>query len=68
MYNIYHGYGRNSRRVIRDDGRVFESTSAANISAYGYSGGSIRHAIESGKKVKGHFWYWADGKAENSRK
>ena len=57
--DIYAGLGGGKKRVRRDDGKIFDSIAAASMSAYGYAGSGIKRAITTGRKAKGHHWYWA---------
>lgn len=41
---------------------------AASMSAYGYAGSGIKRAITTGRKAKGHHWYWADEISEDSQR
>lgn len=50
------------------DGKVFDSIAAASMSAYGYAGSGIKRAITTGRKAKGHHWYWADEISEDSQR
>lgn len=66
--DIYAGLGGGKKRVRRDDGKIFDSIAAASISAYGYAGSGIKRAITTGRKAKGHHWYWADEISEDSQR
>ena len=47
---------------------VSDSIAAASMSAYGYAGSGIKRAITTGRKAKGHHWYWADEISEDSQR
>lgn len=66
--DIYAGLGGGKKRVRRDDGKIFDSIAAASMSAYGYAGSGIKRAITTGRKAKGHHWYWADEISEDSQR
>lgn len=67
-YRHHAGLGGGKKRVRRDDGKIFDSIAAASMSAYGYAGSGIKRAITTGRKAKGHHWYWADEISEDSQR
>nr|DAN18016.1 MAG TPA: ISL3 zinc-finger of transposase IS204/IS1001/IS1096/IS1165 [Caudoviricetes sp.] len=52
------GQGATIGRVVREDGAVFESPSAAALSTYGYCGASsnIKRAVRTGCRAGGYRW------------
>ena len=67
-YRHLRRLGGGKKRVRRDDGKIFDSIAAASMSAYGYAGSGIKRAITTGRKAKGHHWYWADEISEDSQR
>ena len=59
---------KNFFRRVREGGKIFDSIAAASMSAYGYAGSGIKRAIITGRKAKGHHWYWADEISEDSQR
>ena len=60
--------GRERYRHLRRTWKIFDSIAAASMSAYGYAGSGIKRAITTGRKAKGHHWYWADEISEDSQR
>lgn len=53
--------GRPRRPVVRDDGKRYQSVTAASRATYGYAEGrtAIHKAIKNKGKAGGHKWHYA---------
>lgn len=54
--------GRPKRAVVRDDGKRYQSVTAAAKANYGYAEGrtAIHKAITNGGKANGHKWKYVN--------